>query len=81
MPSLFEVIRNKRVFIELQLPQSIKIYNVFHPYLLQKTSTDLLINQPNEPLPPVIINIKEKLEVEDILDVRSYQGNLQYRVK
>ncbi len=30
----FEVIENKGVFVELQLPQSIKIYNIFHPNLL-----------------------------------------------
>ncbi len=33
---LFKVIRNKRVSIELQLPQSMKIYNVFHSNLLRK---------------------------------------------
>ncbi len=37
-----------------------KIHNVFHPNLLQKTSTDPLIGQVNEPVPPVIINNEEE---------------------
>ena len=49
MLSFFEVIGNKGVSIELQLPQSMKIHNVFHPNLLQKASTDHLTNQVNEP--------------------------------
>ena len=77
----FEVIGNKRVSVELQLPQSMKIHNVFHPNLLRKASTDPLTNQVNEPPPPIIVNNEEEWEVEDILDVRSYQSKLQYRVK
>ena len=77
----FEVIGNKKVSVELQLPQSIKIHYVFYPNLLQKALTNLLTNQVNEPPPLVIINNKKKWEVKDILDARSHQGKLQYRVK
>ncbi len=42
-----EVIENKGVSVELQLPQSMKIHNVFHLNLLQKASTDPLTNQVN----------------------------------
>ena len=56
----FQIIRNKGVSVELQLPQSIKIHNIFHLNMLQKASTDFLTNQVNEPPPPVIINnVKE----------------------
>ena len=58
-----------------------KIHNVFHPNLLQKTSTDPLTNQVNEPPSPFIINNEEEWEVENILDARCYRGKLQYRVK
>lgn len=58
-----------------------KIHNIFYCNLLRKASMDPLTNQVNKPLPPIIINIKEEWEVEDILDARSYQGKLQYRVK
>ena len=81
MLGFFEVIRNKEISVQLQLPQSMKIHNVFHPNLLRKASTDPLINQVNEPPPPVIINNEEEWEVEDILDARSHRGKLQYRVK
>ena len=49
-----------------------KIHNVFHPNLLQKTSIDPLTGQVNEPAPLVIIDNEKEWEVKDILDVRSY---------
>ena len=58
MLGFFEIIRNKGVSIELQLPQSIKIHNVLHSNLFQKASTDPLTNQVNKPLPLIIINNK-----------------------
>ena len=77
MISSFEVIGKKDISLELQLPQAIKIHNVFHPKLFQKTSTDLLIGQLNKPAPLVIINNREKWEVEDILDARSLWRKIQ----
>ena len=77
----FKVIRNKSVFVELQLLQSMKIHDIFHLNLLRKASTNPLTNLVNKLPPPIIINNKEKWEVKDILDDRSYQGKLQYRVK
>lgn len=77
----FEVIRNKRVSVKLQLLQSIKIYNAFHANLLKKTFTDSLTNQVNELSFLVIINNKKKWEVENILNAKSYQGKLQYQIK
>ena len=81
MLSLFEITGNKDVSVELQLPQSMKIHNVFYPNLLQKASTDPLTNQVNEPPPLFIINNEEEWELEDNLDARSYRGKLQYWVK
>lgn len=76
MLRLFEVIRNKRIFVKLQLSQSMKIYNVFYLNLLPKALIDSLTNQVNEPSPPIIINNKEEWEVKDILDAKSHQGKL-----
>ena len=77
----FDVIRKKGISLELQLPQAMKIHNVFHPNLLQKASTDPLTGQVNEPAPPIIIDNEEEWEVEDILDARSHWSKIQYWVK
>ncbi len=53
-----------------------KIHNAFYLNLFRKVFKNLLTNQVNGPLPSVIINNKEKWEVEDILDAKSYQGKL-----
>ena len=42
MIDLFEVIGKKSISLELQLPQAIKIHNVFQPNLLQKAPTEPL---------------------------------------
>ena len=81
MLSFIEIIENKKVSLELQLAQSMKIHNIFNLNLLQKTSTDLLTNQVNEAIPPVIINNKEERKVVYILDARSYRFKLCYWVK
>ncbi len=60
MISPFDVIEKKNISLELQLPQAIKILNIFHLNLLQKASTDPLAGQVNEPTPLVIINNKEE---------------------
>ena len=43
MIGFFEVFRKKSISLELQLSQAIKIYNIFHPNLLQKSLIDSLI--------------------------------------
>ena len=72
MIGLFDVIGKKGISLELQLPQAMKIHNVFHLNLLRKAFTDPLTGQVNEPTPPVIIDNEEEWEVEDILDTRSH---------
>ena len=72
MISFFEVIQKKSILLKLQLPQTIKIYKIFHPNLLQKALINLLTGQVNKPGLPIIINNKKKWEVENIFDVRNY---------
>ena len=60
MISFFKVIRKKSILLKLQLFQAMKIHNFFHPNLLQKTSTNLFIDQVKKLVPPVIINNEEK---------------------
>lgn len=68
----FDVIRKKSILLKLQLPQIMKIDNVFHLNFFQKAFIDLLISQVNELALPVIINNEEKWEVEDIFNARSH---------
>ena len=56
----FKVIGKKSISLELQLPQAMKIHNIFHPNLLQKTSINPLTGQVNKLVPPVIINNEEE---------------------
>lgn len=49
-----------------------KIYNIFHLNLLQKTSMDLLINQVNKLVLLVIINNEKKRKTKDIFDTKSH---------
>ena len=76
MISFFKVIGKKGILPKLQLPQAMKIHNVFHPNLLWKASIDLLTGQINKPALLVIINNEEKWEVEDIFDTRNLQGKI-----
>ena len=76
MIGLFEVIGKKSILLELQLPQAMKIHNIFHPNLLQKASTDLLTGQVNESVSSIIINNKVEIEVEDIFDAKNYWGKI-----
>ena len=68
----------------MDLPTSIKIHDVFHPSLLQKTSADLLSGQHNDPASPIIVDDgKEEWEVDDILDARRVERSrkVQFCVK
>ena len=81
MISPFEVIEKKGILLKLQLPQAMKIYNVFDLNLFWKALLDPLTGQVNELIPPVIVNNEEEWEVEDIFNARSFRGRIQYWVK
>lgn len=60
MLSFFEIIKNKRISIKLQLSQFIDIQNVFYFNLILKALTNLLINLINNLLTPIIVNNNKK---------------------
>ena len=67
----FEVIKKKNISLKWQLPQAIKIHNVFDLNFFRKALTDLLIGQVDESALLMIINNKEDWKVEDIFDARN----------
>lgn len=60
-----------------------KIYNIFHLNLLQKAAKNPLPGQTKNLAPPIIIDNKEKWEVDDILDAKKKgkSKKLQFQVK
>ncbi len=67
---------------ELDLPESMRIHNVFHVSKLEPAATDPLPGQEVLPSPPVIVDGEISYEVEEILDSRVVQGgNVRYLVK
>lgn len=66
----------KEVTVELQLPQSMTVHDIFHPNLLKKISTEFLTPQTNKLSLLIIINNMKNCEVEDIFDTSD-----QYQVK
>lgn len=60
MIGYFKVLRKKCILLKLQFSQAIKIYNVFHPNLLWKSSTNILTDQVNKLTLLMIINNGEK---------------------
>jgi len=66
---------------KLELPESMRVYDVFHPDLLRSVVDDPLPDQKNEPSGSIVVNDEDEWEIDDILDFRRYRRRLQYRVK
>ena len=68
---------------QLELPHIMKIYDVFHPNLLQKAVNNSLPNQQNISPPPTVVSDKEEWEVDNILDAKHGRGGKKvlFRVK
>ena len=66
---------------EVQLPDYMKIHNVFSPDKLRKDPGDPLPGQVNEPPGPVVVQDEEEYEVQEVLASRLIRNQLQYRVK
>jgi hypothetical protein len=65
---------------QLDLSTSLKIHNSFHISLLRLAFTDSLINQIQSSSSLIIVDEKEKYEVNHVLNSRYHYNKLQYRV-
>ena len=82
MISPYQVKELVRLSYRLELPTSIKIYNVFHPNLFRPAANDPLPSQHNNFKPPVVVDSEEKWEVNNILDAKHGKDKkLLFRVK
>ena len=61
-------------FYWLELLHTMKIYDVFHPNLLQKAAINPLPGQRNSPPPLIVGNNKEEWEVNNILNAKRSRG-------
>ncbi len=66
---------------KLELSESMRVHDVFHPDLLRSVADDPLPGQKNEPSGPIVVNDEDEWEIDDILNSRRYRRWLQYRVK
>ncbi len=66
---------------KLKLSESMHVHDVFHSDLLRSAVDDLLPDQKNELSDLIVINDKDEWKIDDILNFRWYQRQLQYRVK
>jgi hypothetical protein len=65
---------------QLNLSSSMKIHDTFHISLLRFAAIDSLIDQIQSSSSSIVIDEKEKYEINDILDSRYYYEKLQYRI-
>ena len=70
----FKIKKLVGLLYQLELPHTMKIHDVFHLNLLQKAADNPLPGQQNSPLPPTVMNDKEKWEVDNILDTKCGKG-------
>ncbi len=66
---------------KLKLSKSMHVYDVFHSDLLCSVVNDLLSNQKNKFSDSIVINNEDEWKIDDILNFRWYQRQLQYKVK
>ena len=77
----FKVISIINSFYKLKLSEIIKIYNVFHPKLLNLIVINSLFDQKNSFSKIIIIKDKKKWIMEDILNFKKLRNRFKYKVK
>ncbi len=77
----FKITDSVDFFYKLKLLDTIRIHDVFHSELLRSVVDDSLSDQKNESSRSIVVNDEDEWEINDILNSRRYQRQLQYRIK
>ncbi len=77
----FQITESVDSFYKLKLSETMHIHDVFHSELLRSVVDDSLSDQKNESSRSIVINDEDEWKIDDILNFRRYQRQLQYRVK
>ena len=81
MLNSFPITERVGTFYQLQLPESMRVHDVFHPHLLRKNLNDSLPEQIQEPSGLIITKEGEEYELNDIENSRWYYERLQYHCR
>ena len=77
----YSIIKVVDAFYQVQLLESVKIFDIFHLNLLRKAFENSLFEQINEFAPSIIIDDEKEWKMNDILDARKYYRRVQFFVK
>ena len=66
---------------QIQLLESVKIFDIFHFSFLRKTFENSLFKQINELASSIVINDEKKWKMNDVFDVRKYYRRVQFLIK
>lgn len=78
MLNSFSIVKKVETSYELQLPQIMKVHNVFHLNLLHKNSGNLLSGQVQELSESIVTADNKKWQLTDIVNSHWHYERLQY---
>ena len=77
----YSIIKIVDSFYQIQLFETVRIFDTFHFSLLRKASMNSLSEQINELSSSIIIDDEKKWEMNDILNVRRHYRRIQFLIK